>query len=94
MSTSAIAGVSLTPAALADEKGNAVVVRHAADAKWVERLMRAVCTEMGCTAGLATSPMDGATAKRVRMQQDCNVLLLNMQCLTMQSPTMHHAKVH
>lgn len=65
MTTSAIAGIALTPAALADEKGNVLIMAAAANMHWVERLLRSACTEMGCTAGLASSPMTGTTAKQV-----------------------------
>ncbi len=40
--TSAIYGHSLTPAALADEKGNVVVVQHCASPQSLERLLRPV----------------------------------------------------
>lgn len=42
MMTSAIYGHSLTPAALADEKGNVVMVQHCASPHWLERLLRPV----------------------------------------------------
>jgi hypothetical protein len=42
MMTSAIYGHNLAPAALADEKGNVVMVRHCASPQWLERLLRPV----------------------------------------------------
>lgn len=42
MMTSAIYGHSLTPAALADEKGNVVMVQQCASLHWLERLLRPV----------------------------------------------------
>jgi uncharacterized protein len=60
MMTSAIYGMPLAPAALADEKGNVVAVRRCASSAWLEALLRPVCTAMGCSAGLATCPLTGA----------------------------------
>lgn len=44
MMTSAIYGCALTPAALADEKGNALLVQQCASPLWLERLLRPVLT--------------------------------------------------
>ncbi|EIE25109.1 DUF917-domain-containing protein [Coccomyxa subellipsoidea C-169] len=68
MMTSAIYGHSLTPAALADEKGNVVVVQHCASPQWLERLLRPVCTAMGCAAGLSTAPLTGRELRRVAVK--------------------------
>ncbi|WIA10376.1 hypothetical protein OEZ85_010568 [Tetradesmus obliquus] len=65
MSTAAIAGVPLTPAAVADDKGNVLLMAAAASPNWAERVLRAACTEMGCSVGLASSPMTGTTAHEV-----------------------------
>ena len=59
MMTSAIYGMPVLPAAIADERGNAVVVQRAASAAWLERLLRPVCTEMGCSAGFSSCPLIG-----------------------------------
>lgn len=59
MMSSAIYGLPITPAAVADEKGNRVVVQRCADAAWLERLLRPVCTEMGCSAGFSSRPLTG-----------------------------------
>lgn len=40
MSTAAIAGVSLTPAAIADDKGNVLLMASAASPDWAERVLR------------------------------------------------------
>jgi hypothetical protein len=40
MSTAAIAGVSLTPAAVADDKGNVLVMAAAASPNWAEKVLR------------------------------------------------------
>ncbi|KAL4447891.1 hypothetical protein ABPG75_005110 [Micractinium tetrahymenae] len=65
MMTSAIYGLPVVPAALADEKGNAVVVQRAADTGWLERLLRPLCTEMGCSAGFSARPLTGAQLRQV-----------------------------
>ena len=64
MMTPAICGLPLLPAALADEKGNAVVVQRAASAAWLERLLRPLCAEMGCSAGFSMRPLTGEFALR------------------------------
>lgn len=43
MMTSAMCGSRVTPAALCDDKGNAVTVQHSASPLWLERLLRPVC---------------------------------------------------
>ena len=43
MMTTAIYGVPLAPAALADEKGNTVVVQNVANIHSLEHLLRPVC---------------------------------------------------
>lgn len=59
MITYLIYGGSPAPAALADEKGNAVVLPTVLDATWLERISRVVTTEMGGHTGLAACVMDG-----------------------------------
>lgn len=51
-------GIAVTPMAVADEKGDAVVIDAVSD-RWAERISRAVCTEMGCTASSADTVMRG-----------------------------------
>ncbi len=63
MTTYLIYGGSPEPAALADERGNTVVLSHVTDAGWLERIARAVTIEMGGHAGLATTVMTGAQCK-------------------------------
>eukprot|EP00878_Enallax_costatus_P034119 GHUV01037760.1.p1 GENE.GHUV01037760.1~~GHUV01037760.1.p1 ORF type:complete len:101 (-),score=15.00 GHUV01037760.1:227-529(-) len=52
---------------MSDDKGNTLVLTCTASPPWAERVMRAACTEMGCSVGLASTPMTGKTAKQVRM---------------------------
>lgn len=65
MTTQAIYGLDTTPAALVDEKGNAVVVSMVQSNTWLERLLRPVCTEMGCSSGFATAPLTGQQLRKV-----------------------------
>jgi DUF917 family protein len=54
-----LSGISCTPMALADEKGNGCVVDGVSN-EWAERLARSVTVEMGCSAVMALYPMTGA----------------------------------
>ncbi|HWK66913.1 MAG TPA: DUF917 domain-containing protein [Rhizobiaceae bacterium] len=45
------------PSALADDKGNVVVLQNAIDNLWRERLSRTITVAMGAGAGAATPPM-------------------------------------
>lgn len=65
MMTSAIYGLPTTPAGLADEKGNAVVVQSVHSAAWLELLLRPVCTEMGCSAGFSCRPLAWGELRQV-----------------------------
>jgi DUF917 family protein len=65
MSTAAIAGVPITPAAIADEKGNALVMPSARGRADVERVLRAACDAMGGSVGLACCPMEGRRVQQV-----------------------------
>jgi DUF917 family protein len=50
-------GVSYTPMALADEKGNTAIISQAVNARWVERLARSLTVQMGSVACYAVGPM-------------------------------------
>lgn len=64
MITYLIYGGSPEPSALADERGNQVVLSKVVDANWLERIARAATIEMGGHVGVATAVMDGAFCKR------------------------------
>ena len=64
MITYLIYGGSPQPSALADERGNRVVLSGVVDNTWLERIARATTIEMGGHAGLATAVMDGAFCKQ------------------------------
>lgn len=58
-----IYGARPYPAALADEKGNAVVLAEVKDMYWLERFARSVAIDMGAAAGFALPPMRGEFLK-------------------------------
>src|SRR5437870_3985579 len=62
MVTPTMYGVSATPMALADEKGNAAII-ETIDNRWTERLARSLTIDMGCTAMIALYGMDGKMLK-------------------------------
>jgi DUF917 family protein len=64
MCTYYIYGHAPAPAALADDKGNQVVIQDVQDMYRLERLARLVAVEMGAAAGFAESPMRGDFVKR------------------------------
>ena len=43
--------------AIADDKGNVVVIRKYIDARWLERFARTIVVDMGAGAGAAGAPM-------------------------------------
>ncbi|HXG17046.1 MAG TPA: DUF917 domain-containing protein [Calidithermus sp.] len=63
MTSFAIKGLRCFPLTLADVRDNAVIVARAADWKWMERLSRKVCTEVGSTAATCKAPRTGREVK-------------------------------
>ncbi len=63
MKTFFVYGVPCCPMAIADEKGNSIIVRETVTPEWAERIARAVTIQMGCVACYAVAPM---TAEQVR----------------------------
>lgn len=53
-----LAGVSTTPMAMADEKGNSAVLRTV-DNVWAERIARSVTIDMGCSAMISLFVLQG-----------------------------------
>lgn len=51
MTTTSIYGLPLTPAGLADEKGSTVIVQECKNGDWLEKMLRPLCTALGCSAG-------------------------------------------
>ena len=67
MVTPTIYGVSATPMAMADEKGNTILL-HAIDNSWAERFSRAITVEMGGSAFIALYPMIGKEMRKVAVK--------------------------
>ena len=63
MKTFFVYGVPCCPMAIADEKGNSIVIRETISPAWAERLARSITVQMGCVACYAVAPM---TARQVR----------------------------
>jgi DUF917 family protein len=57
MTTFSIYGGRSSLTALADDKGNVVVIKDVADKFWLERLARGLTVSMGGTAGAASAPL-------------------------------------
>ncbi len=55
-------GISSSPMAMADEKGNTIVL-DTVDNSWSERLARSATVDMGCSASIALYPLTGAQAR-------------------------------
>jgi len=63
MSTPTLHGIKATPMAIADDKGNTVVL-DTIDNHWTERLARSVTIDMGAAAFIALFPQTGEQVKR------------------------------
>lgn len=63
-SSFAIGDLRPYPLTLADVRENAVVVSRVASWKWMERISRKVCTEVGSMAATCKAPRSGAEVKR------------------------------
>lgn len=64
MTSFAIADLPAFPLTLADIRDNEVIVARAASWKWMERISRKVCTEVGSIAATCKAPRTGAEVKR------------------------------
>jgi DUF917 family protein len=62
MVTPTMYGISATPMAIADEKGNSALLKTI-DNRWTERFARSVTIDMGCTAMIALYSLSGRQAK-------------------------------
>ncbi|WP_428484785.1 DUF917 domain-containing protein [Rhodopila sp.] len=63
MTSFAIAELPMFPLALADIRDNEIIVTRAASWKWMERISRKVCTEIGSIAATCKAPRTGAEVK-------------------------------
>ncbi len=55
-------GITATPMAIADEKGNSAVI-NTINNKWTETFARTLTVDMGCSAMIGLYPMSGAQVK-------------------------------
>ena len=62
MCTPTLYGVTATPMAIADEKGNSAVI-NTINNRWTETLARTLTIDMGCSAMIAIFPMTGKQVK-------------------------------
>ncbi len=62
MATPTLSGVTATPMAIADEKGNSAVINTVSN-RWTETLARTLIVDMGCSAMIAIYPMTGKQVK-------------------------------
>lgn len=63
MTSFAIGDLTMYPLSLVDCRENEVVVARAASWKWMERISRKVCTEVGSTAATTKAPRTGKEVK-------------------------------
>ena len=63
MTSFAIAGLPMLTTVLYDVRGIEVIIKRAADARWMERLSRKACSEMGSVASACRAPRTGREIK-------------------------------
>jgi uncharacterized protein len=68
MTSFAIGGLSPFPLTLADVRDNEVIVARAASWKWMERLSRKACVEVGSVAATCKAPRTGKEVKEWGIQ--------------------------
>ncbi len=62
MTTSTLSGISASPMAIADEKGNHAIINTVGN-KWTETFARTLTVDMGCSAMIALYAMTGKQVK-------------------------------
>lgn len=70
-----VLGFPATPAALADEQGNLLVLRTSASNDWTERLARTMAVQMGHVASIALYPLRGRDARRALIPDSVGFLV-------------------
>ena len=63
MTSFAIAGLPMLTTVLSDVRGIEVIVKRAANARWMERISRKACAEMGSIAAACRAPRTGREIK-------------------------------
>jgi DUF917 family protein len=64
MTSFAVAGLPMLSLVLSDVRGIEVLISRAASAKWMERISRKACTEMGSVASACKAPRTGREVKQ------------------------------
>lgn len=75
MKTFFVYGVPCCPMAVADEKGNSVIIRETITPYWAERLARATTVQMGCVACYAVAPMSAEQVRRTAIPNTLSLAL-------------------
>jgi len=63
MTSFSVAGLDCAPMAMADIRNNEIIIKQSDSWKWMERLSRKICTEMGSTASTCKAPRTGREVK-------------------------------
>ncbi|WP_169544022.1 DUF917 domain-containing protein [Sneathiella aquimaris] len=63
MTSFSVADLPCAPMAMADIRDNEILIHKAENWKWMERLSRTICTEMGSTATTCKAPRTGKEVK-------------------------------
>ncbi|QUS35295.1 DUF917 domain-containing protein [Falsirhodobacter algicola] len=64
MTSVAVAGLRCYPLTMADIRDNEVIIPRAASWRWMERISRKACTEIGSVAATCKAPRSGAEVKQ------------------------------
>lgn len=83
MTTFAIYGARQGLAAIADGKGNVVLVKNVAGPRWMERFLRIIAVQMGARTGATSAPMLMSEVRRTAIPNTVSqALKLIRPCLT------------
>jgi uncharacterized protein len=88
MTSFAIHGLTMYPLTLADVRDNAVVVARAASWKWMERLSRKACVEVGSIASTCKAPRTGKEVK------ECGILYSTTKAIRLGETVQSARKLH
>ena len=75
MTTFSIYGPQASLTALADDKGNVVLLRELQDSRWLERFARTVAVDMGGGAGAAGAPLSMEVVRRTAVPDTVTLAL-------------------
>ena len=88
MTSVAVAGLQCYPLALADIRDNEVIILRAASWKWMERISRKACSEVGSIASTCKAPRSGREVK------DHGILYTTTQAIDLGRTVMEARRVH